>query len=506
MRKILVLYMNEMIKVIKKVSVIIILSIMIVAVICTGALMKTQDYISKQNSTQYNNSDDAKKQMQEELSTEQKRIKKIDELLPKTKPEDIPALLEEKVSSSLRIDIIKIAIEKKIELNSPDYRAKSLNKIYELKIQMRLSINTRKQTADIIGLIQGYENVVNQNDLKSFIALENDQINSDKSVTADEKKISIESNELRLKLNITGQPQKGSYSDSSEVAISRIETEKKSLLYNLDLSGSQLPLTPEARENVKNDLAVNTYKLEHGISEIGNGLESSGIGEKLAYNSMLGIGLFMIVLLLMILAGASVSNEISSGSIKSLIISPAKRWKIFLAKFLAIISIGVIAGLILYIVTSLIYGAFFGFSSGSNYIFAVNGVAYELNFYIYKLAYLAASFLVVLVFATFAFMLSILTRNTAVSVSISMGIYFAGNVANTVLMNFVKGEWLKFSPFNHFNVAEKMFPNDALNQLATSGNFGAPKTSLAFSLIYIGVLMVCMLYTGLDSFNRRDIK
>jgi ABC-2 type transport system permease protein len=220
---------------------------------------------------------------------------------------------------------------------------------------------------------------------------------------------------------------------------------------------------------------------------------------------MLGIGIFMVSILGMILAGGSVSSEISTGSIKSLIISPTKRWKIFAAKGLSLITIGIISVLIAYIFSVIANGVFFGFNTGDPYIYAKNGVAHELNFYVYQFATIFTNFINVLVFMTFAFMLSIITRNTAASVAISIAVLFVGSNANTILMQFTKGEWRKFIPFNNLEFTSKIFPNDELMQVANNMP-GVVNNSLTFSLIYVAILLICMGYVGLDSFSRRDIK
>ena len=74
----------------------------------------------------------------------------------------------------------------------------------------------------------------------------------------------------------------------------------------------------------------------------------------------------------------SISSEISSGSIKSLIISPTRRWKIFAAKFLALLSALVIAATIGFI-ASLVSGyVYFRADTFSPYVYASAGTAHEI--------------------------------------------------------------------------------------------------------------------------------
>ena len=107
----------------------------------------------------------------------------------------------------------------------------------------------------------------------------------------------------------------------------------------------------------------------------------------------------------------------------------------------------------------------------------------------------------------FAFMLSVITRNTAASVGISIGVYFGGSMAMGIVTQLFRGEWIKFIPFSNLSLSNKFFPysgvNDILSEMTGVETVGS--TSLAFSLCYLAVLCICLLYIAKDSFCRRDI-
>jgi ABC-2 type transport system permease protein len=320
-------------------------------------------------------------------------------------------------------------------------------------------------------------------------------IDADPSLPDGEKGIQKELNAIRRDV--------GAYDANLETLLMTLANQKKSLLYGLDYTGgSVVPLTADARAKMIDSVAVTVYKIEHRIESDPYTSDPSEV----AFMMMNYVGFFLVILLMMILAGGSFSSEISTGSIKSLIVAPVKRWKIYFAKFASILTVGVLASLLLYAVSVLAHGLFFGFGSGAGYVYATNGVARELSFPIYRLAYLAAELAPLLVYMTFAFMMSIVTRNTAASVAISIGVYFASSVSESFLKAFGSGEWLKFLPFNNFNLASRLFPDSLNGQISTYVAAGFPKITVAFSLAYLGVLFLLMLYTGLDSFNRRDIK
>lgn len=162
---------------------------------------------------------------------------------------------------------------------------------------------------------------------------------------------------------------------------------------------------------------------------------------------------------------------------------------------------GVAAAVISYFIGLLAYGAFFGFGPAAPYIYASSGKALSMNFYLFTFAKLFVSLIVVAFYMILALMLSTLTRNTAASVGISIGVLFGGSLAYTVLTQILTGEWLKFLPFANFGFAAKIFSFDPSITTTSSVN-----TSLAFSAVYIVIALCLMFYIGLDSFNRRDIK
>ena len=74
--------------------------------------------------------------------------------------------------------------------------------------------------------------------------------------------------------------------------------------------------------------------------------------EEKSYRSFLAKStdlVMLIVLFIIIIAGAIVASEFSNGSIKLSMISPYKRWKVLLSKYLVIFSTAVGMLIILYI-------------------------------------------------------------------------------------------------------------------------------------------------------------
>lgn len=512
MHKIFVLYINEMTKVSKKVSALVILAIMVVIIFAFGGLVKYQETtFARNNANNGYNTQYQKDEMSRQLESAKSAIAETEEKMKSAEGDELQVLKDQLSFSQNQADMIQYAIGRDILLYTDNYRSQAVQKLFNYKAELDqlkklpenvLQNEQEQQLSKLQGYVDTLGRVVENKDFKGFIALLNDEINNNRDMTEEEKKIHVGSNELLLKYNITGENGNSASYSSARSYINEIENGKLSLLYDVEYTGGgqgQKSLSPERREEVKNLIAVSEYKLKNiDFENPGNpiGMDSSSI-----ISTMLSVGTFMVVILVMILAGGSISSEISTGSIKSLIISPVKRWKIFTAKIAALLTVGIISALIAYIFSVLAYGIFFGFNSGVPYIYAKNGIAHELNFYVYQLARLGTDFIMVIVFIVFALMLSILTRNTAASVAVSIAVFFVGSQANEILMRFVTGEWRRFIPFNNLNITSKVFSEGAQNPLPWQVN-----NSLAFSLVYLAVFLLCMGYTALDSFNRRDIK
>ncbi len=517
MRKITALFLNEMLKISKKISVLVILIIMVVGVAGFGGLIKSQEnqFGSQEIGSQVDSwvFDEMKNQAQ----MMKDNLQVIENQLPGLPAADQAKLLEEKAMLEDQIEIYNLAIEKEIPMiGSNDYRSEALNNVIALRPTLRNlqqtpeSDRTDDENELILKtktLIDRYLLVAEQKDFREYLDIRNEQIQSDASMSADQKKIYLEGNDLWYKIDPSGGLEEGSDFENLQSAINQIESTRMALLNNLDYDSptGMMPLTPAKREKLENNLAVMIYKLENQMPVSDYNLTA----KVFAVQGMLGFGRFMIVLLMMILAGGAISQEIATGSIKSLIISPTKRWKIYSAKVLSLLFVGIAATLLLYGITMLANGIYFGFSSGEPYVYAYHGTVGELGFYLYKLLYLAIGFLDIIFYMALAFMLSIITRNTAAAVGISIAVYFGGNMASAFLSYVAKGEWMKFIPFNNLSLASDFFPYDTTSQMAGNlfGNIAsAVNPSILFSMLYLVVALVCMGYIGLDSFNRRDIK
>jgi len=193
--------------------------------------------------------------------------------------------------------------------------------------------------------------------------------------------------------------------------------------------------------------------------------------------------IFVLNFICIIIAGDIVSSEFSSGTIKLLLIRPAKRIKILLAKYVAVIMFIVLV-VTIHLLTSIIFGSIFFYSS----LLSFDGsliLTIMLN-YIF-------GFMEIVIVCSFAIMLSVVTRSSVFSVSVPI----------FIIMSFK----LILEVMSHYNVQEGkylLFANSNLSQYF-SGRPLFDGMTLNFSLLNITIHMVIFFALATVIFSRRDI-
>ena len=135
-----------------------------------------------------------------------------------------------------------------------------------------------------------------------------------------------------------------------------------------------------------------------------------------------------------------------------------------------------------------------------------------MNYFSYQFLSALCNLVPLFIFATFAYTLSIVTKNTAASVSVSMGLYLGGSFLHLLLESSLSGyaHLLKFLPFSNLSLFGKIFYSSSGTQNIGGVLFGnianTSSVSLVFSIFYNIIILICMISIGMDHFCRRDIK
>ena len=473
MSKIGKLFINENIKTWKRFSTKLLIIVVLLALIGTLGIAKLLQFINKNEiitNTAYG-------------STLQIEIDNLKEML---KNEYLDEETREHMQNELKT--YELALEYGIEPYGYYWKSEVL----------RLISSTEDEKLDASQIAKLNE-ILKNDDYNGYIefqkTLEKQKLDK-KKITQEEYEDSIYIIELKAKAGI-GKNENEPY--WKQTLISSIQSARKSIRTDIDAQTSKI-LTVEEKQKYEESILINEYRLENNMPPIDYVEDNYRmVFETLAPMFVVAV----IAILIMIIAGGMISNEVSTGTIKFWALTPNKRWKILTAKILSILFYLVVITLIMAILTIIFANIFFT-DEGLEYLYVKNGNVKVIGNVLYTIEMYFAKIIPVAVFAIFALMLSTVTRNTAVAVSFSIATYMGNGIVMAILNQYITKDWIKFVPFNNLNIADKIFVNTE-NIMGMFAESFATSTSLGFSLAVLGVCTILMLVTMYDSFNNKDI-
>lgn len=314
--------------------------------------------------------------------------------------------------------------------------------------------------------------------------------------------------EYRLKGNITGEIASHSlfFDDVAQL-------QKYTESVSTQMKNTSYMYSPGELEKLQNEIAILEYRMEHHCYESGlSFITENGIDVNITLAKQLFdiAGIIFTVMIIMI-AASSISRELETGSVKILLVSPVKRWKILLAKISAIMSVAMIALLWLALCVILSVGLSLGFNSFCPYIFATNGIAHGIPFVLFVLLYVLLMGVSALWYTVLSVQLSCIIKNTAFATMSSLVLYMLDFVGTAFIALYVSSSWLQYVPTVCVSrLVKTVFANggmgfDMLNFFAKGTELLTDLNPLIMAAIIIS-LTAAMLFTALDSFCRRDIK
>lgn len=247
----------------------------------------------------------------------------------------------------------------------------------------------------------------------------------------------------------------------------------------------------------KEQIERNWYSLKNNIAQMEFSRDARGI----LANSY-DIFVILAVIIVIIVGGGIVSNEFSSGTIRLLLIRPIKRWKVLTSKLLMlfIMAIGIllISEFILVITTGLLYG-FKGYGIGI--VEVVQGKVIESNFWVYMMKNFLISSAGIVFMTGVVFFITTVIKNTAVAVGVSLIVYL-GAAPLTLVLGTLSGNIVN-TPIPYINQSlinlMPMFidPLKEFKGLVFNEGIGA------IVIIVIGILLIGISYI---KFSKEDIK
>lgn len=539
MSKILALYKNEMFKLFRKSSVIVGFIVLFVMVGGCGVLTK----ISERRDIPYEyfyyeDYEGSIKNLNGEIERTEKNIEACEN--------ELRAMIDnnseyEQINNSLsswiemmqslnryRVDLAYFSVLNENRQAASDYRRRILDDFYyslnydlgylpeTVDVNKVCDGSQRKEYSlaadEIIEKINSYSDLMKTGDINSYIEL---------CISKMEKE---ETDDYRKKVYTeTYRKIAASRKISSYNVDQVIELANRFIMYSCRIHNAEIAKesNPESISNIPDfemekmitESAMLLYDIENDITAQNNlnpGEKYNSNNSEKNMQAMTTLGIVITVVFLIMTAGAAISHEISTGSVKSLIIAPVKRGKIFFSKVLMIFTYALILTALNLLVSVGLGGILFGFDSVGRVItVSWSGRISSMNFITALILTTFLEMIPALLFAYFGLMLSSVTKNTALSVTAPLGLFLAGVFIDGVLADAFAENRFILSLIPTQNVKTLHFTED-VSLIFTGGSFitgsssGGFSTPL-FSVIYLIIIFACILLTARDKFTRRDI-
>ncbi len=257
-------------------------------------------------------------------------------------------------------------------------------------------------------------------------------------------------------------------------------------------------------ENLINQNLIDEYRLENNIAPYYT--DSQSMNNVLSYSRYKynqfsnTLSIICIGILVIILASQSVAEEISKGTIKFLLITPCKRYKIILAKIISILITIIILIFLLSQISVLIGNIVFG-ANTNNYIYTSNGEVKIMSTYMYETLQYILRIPELFIYLLIGVVFSTLTRNTAISTVITSFLFIGFPIGMKYLNSFMQIDYLKYIPFNNFDLADKILrlENYEITYPIIS------KLPLSSSIVVLSITSILLFIAIFESFNKKDI-
>lgn len=493
MRKFGKLWACEWIKTIKKKSTIIMIALAIASLLLTVGLTKLVSFSSG---------------MVEELANDETwkedfRIQ-VEELERQLQSTENNYDAQSTAYMKADLDVKKLALENNINslyrINS-NWKINLLDEIKEDKIEYYLLKETAtKEKEQKEKSLENKIQILTKGDFTTYIDNQIQDVKKqyeNKELTKEEYEETIALKELEKKYEIGKEATKSE--QWKQTVLSEISTLQQSIRTGIDQNSMKV-LSTEKLAEMEETIAMDMYRLEHNIAPT-DSIENY----KTFYHYMApSFAMLIVAILAIIVAGSSISSEVSKGTIKFWIMLPAKRWKILLAKLCNIVAIVVLLTIALSFIS---YGVGNLFFEGNNepYLYVDNGEVKSIHAFTYNTLRFLTYDIDVFIYILLAMMLSVITRNTALAVGVATSCYAGAGIVMQIINAVITSDWIKFIPFNNMALTDKIFANAVSYNTMQMSSTMLNNVSIGFSLSVLGVCAILMLITMFDSFNKRDV-
>lgn len=462
---------NEITKILKKKSLYIMLIIIFAFIIISNAMYK-YTYSSVMGGSYYSES----------------YINMLEDEIKKLNPED-PSQLNDYIAYKTDIDTYNLL--KQYDKNSWQYEVIT-NRGSEYISQLNYATYNEKNEDSIEEITKQYNNFVetlNSGDWRKFVNEELNLAKQNKEQLGENSDsmidLQIETLQMRLDYNIE-------YGNNHKNQALSKYSESKMQLLEYEKNNNKTYNDKITYQKAKEEFEKSKYALEND-KDIFNRTNARAM----LLNTFSEYELFIIITVVLI-AGAIVSEEFNKGTIKLLLVRPYSRTKILFAKYVVVLLTILFIMLAILVMQYIIGGIFFGFNSLDIPAVEYNyntGALVETNILVSAILTGIAKLPIYILIGTLAFALSTLFTNTAVAITISLLGYMASSIVNQFAY-YYNISWLKYFVTPNWDFTQFLY-----GKLPIMEGLNIP-----FSIVICLVYFVIMIIPTFIVFNKKNIK
>lgn len=216
------------------------------------------------------------------------------------------------------------------------------------------------------------------------------------------------------------------------------------------------------------------------------------------FQNSIGTYIAIIVMVVVIVSGVSISEEFNKGTVKLLLVRPYSRTKILISKLIAVFITMIITTATILLLQFIIGGIVYGFGTYMmnvvQFDFTTNSII-TLNIFAYLALIFICKLPIFILIGTLAFALSTLFLNSPLAVALPILGYMGSDAINMIAISY-KWDWVKYF----------VTPNWDLSQYLFAGTPMFSGISIEFSITICAIYFVIMLVASIVSFKKRNIK
>lgn len=475
---------NELIKIFSKKSMIVIGVIILVIIIGFNVLNKISQNMSNAYSAY---SEGYIQYLDEELSNlDPNKPSDINKYVETKSQKDLATLAKDYKETSWQAEVIGTVISPIIEeMNNYEYIDKNNEALTTSKAQYDEMLTALKNNDWKYFANKELENINTQiEELNTLIA--QDSENEDLKTQLKSLELQKEVVNLRLDKNIN-------YGSDNYKSIA--VQNYRMYMGNYIQSSQGKNLTDEEKSEINGYLEnANLYKYDlYNDTEYQNTATAN-----YTFQNSIGTYIAIIVMVVVIVAGVSISEEFNKGTVKLLLVRPYSRTKILISKLIAVFITMLVTTVAILLLQFIIGGIVYGFGTYMmnvvQFDFTTNSII-TLNIFAYLGLIFICKLPIFILIGTLAFALSTLFLNSPLAVALPILGYMGSDVINMIAISY-KWDWVKYF----------VTPNWDLSQYLFGGTPMFSGISIEFSITICAIYFVIMLAASIVSFKKRNIK